>query len=82
MSYELSQFIIEKTFECLPRGYVRIGDKLNLRCPVCGDSKKSASKRRGWVYLSGKGNPSYHCFNCGANMSGMRFLELISGGSY
>lgn len=58
---------------------MRVGDKLNMRCPVCGDSRKSATKRRGWYYLK---NASFYCFNCSTGMSGMKFLELISGSKY
>jgi hypothetical protein len=35
-------------------------DRLNISCPICGDSLKSASKRRGNLYLK---NMMYICFN-------------------
>ena len=50
ISYEYQQFLHEKILEYLPKNFVRIGDKYNGRCPFCGDSKKSLSKKRGWVY--------------------------------
>ena len=79
LSYEYIQFLDQKILEFLPRNFVRVGDKLNGRCPICGDSKKSSRKRRGWVYLK---NASYYCFNCGTGLSGIKFLEYISGSSY
>lgn len=79
LSYEYIQFLNEKVLEYLPHNYVRIGDKLNMRCPICGDSKKSTTKRRGWYYMK---NASFYCFNCSTGMSGIKFLEFISGSSY
>lgn len=65
--------------EYLPASKVHVGDKYNFRCPICGDSKKSATKRRGWWYMQ---SCSFHCFNCGANLSGIKFLEHLSGNDY
>ena len=79
LSYEYVQFLNEKILEFLPPGYSRIGNKINLRCPICGDSHKSATKKRGWYYLH---NASYYCFNCSIGLSGIKFLEAISGSSY
>lgn len=36
----------------------------NLRCPYCGDSRKSLKKARGYIYFK-KGNWHYYCHNCG-----------------
>ena len=79
LSYEFIQFLNQKVLEFLPSGYVRVGDKLNMRCPLCGDSKKSATKKRGWWYNK---SGSYYCFNCSTGMSGINFLKAISGSSY
>jgi len=78
ISFEYRQFLNEKVMEYL-HNYVRIGDKLNFRCPLCGDSHKSATKKRGWWYMQ---SASYYCFNCGTGMSGIKFLESISGSAY
>ena len=41
------------------------GDYLwNFRCPYCGDSQKSRSKARGFVYRK-KNDLFYKCHNCG-----------------
>ena len=78
VSYEYQMFLRDKILEYLPKSFIRIGDKLNGRCPFCGDSKKSLTKKRGWVYP----NQTYHCFNCGINLSGLKLIEALSGTSY
>lgn len=58
-------------------------DGFNFRCPVCGDSKKSETKARGWL-LEGDGtNPfRFYCFNCQASESFREFLRRVSPGMY
>lgn len=51
--------------------------KANFRCPICHDSEKSKTKRRGWIYQNNGDNYlRYGCFNCNANMSFQRFLKM------
>ena len=52
--------------------------KINFRCPVCGDSKKSKSKTRGWL-LEDQKSQSFHffCHNCGASLSFKNFLKSV-----
>lgn len=52
--------------------------KINFRCPVCGDSKKSRSKTRGWLLEDPKAQ-SFHffCHNCGASLSFRNFLKSV-----
>jgi len=52
-------------------------DRLNFRCPLCGDSHKSEKKKRGWIifdkdYSDGK----YKCFNCNVGMSFTNFIKV------
>lgn len=51
--------------------------KLNFACPVCGDSQKKVSKKRGNLYLDTK---HYKCFNdgCMAYMSLGEFVAKMS----
>ena len=49
-------------------------DTANFRCPICGDSRQSATKARGYLY-SRKGKFSYSCKNCSASMSFKNFLR-------
>ena len=52
------------------------GDYLwNFRCPFCGDSKKSKSKARGYVYRT-KNDLFYKCHNCS---KGTNLANLILG---
>lgn len=79
LSYEYIQFLNEKIIQYLPQPNVRVGDKINFRCPCCGDSKKSTTKKRGWWYMR---SASFFCFNCGASMPGIKFLKMLSGADY
>lgn len=46
----------------------------NCRCPICGDSKKKVSKKRGNFY-NHENDILYKCFNCNASMSFGTFLK-------
>lgn len=46
----------------------------NFRCPICGDSQKTKSKTRGYIYER-KGSLFYRCHNCGAGMSLGNFIK-------
>lgn len=46
----------------------------NFRCPVCGDSKKSETKKRGWFYEK-QGTLNFACHNCSASSSFEKFLK-------
>ena len=80
LSYEHIAFLREKIPLYLPSSFKDVGGKYNGRCPFCGDSKKSSTKKRGWCYLSK--DCSYFCFNCGISMSGIKLLEALSGPDY
>ena len=79
MTDDFRDFINEKVLLYLPSNRIRRGDYWNFRCPICGDSKKNSRKKRGFFYLS---TSSYHCFNCDANMGGLKFLQAVSGSDY
>lgn len=79
LSYEYIHFLNEQILNYLPADKVRHGDKWNCRCMFCGDSKKSKTKKRFWFYTK---TASVYCFNCGIAMSGIKFLEAISGSSF
>lgn len=79
LSYDYKNFLNERVLQYLPTSFTRNGNKMNGRCPFCGDSKKSLSKKRGWYYFS---SSSYYCFNCGISMSGIKFLQALSGSDY
>jgi len=48
--------------------------KYNFRCNVCGDSKKSQRKKRGYI-LKYKSPWVYYCHNCGASMTASMWLK-------
>lgn len=64
-------------FECSLPGLYRSGDKWNARCIVCGDSKKTRSKKRFWILPSRRNIGKYtcKCFNCGYSASFSYFLK-------
>ena len=46
---------------------IKRGEKWQFRCNICGDSKKSKTKRRAWILKSKKGVWIFNCFNsCGS----------------
>jgi len=79
MDDDLKEFLAEKIWTFLPIGKKRQGSSIVTRCPICGDSKKNLSKKRG-NYSIDKG--VYHCFNCDVSMSGMQLLKTLSGSSF
>ena len=79
ISVDFRDWLNEKVISYLPKGSVRSGDKILCRCPLCGDSKKNSMKKRGYYYLR---TGSYHCFNCDANCTGMKLLQILSGDDY
>jgi len=56
----------------------RNGTHWLCRCPLCGDSKKSKSKKRFNLDYNG-GNPIFHCFNCGESGSYLEIYSIIKG---
>lgn len=65
ISYRLDGYVLKKD-----------GDSFlaNCRCPICGDSQKNTSKKRGYFFVEGEGL-LYKCWNCGISMSFDRFLK-------
>jgi len=53
-------------------------DSYNCRCPICGDSRKSRTKARGFFYKSENDNWRYKCHNCAVNMSFYQFIEQVA----
>jgi len=51
-----------------------VGDNWNFRCVVCGDSKKSQTKKRGWILVNGP-KITYYCHNCHYQKSILSFLK-------
>lgn len=77
--FELNQFLLAKILPLLPN-YIRRGHMLSFRCPICGDSKKNKTKRRGVLYTSPK--ISYYCFNCSVSLSGINLLKTLAHESF
>lgn len=56
--------------------------RINFRCPLCGDSKKSKVKARGWLMQSTNGSFNFHCYNCGVSLPFGKFLKEIDITAY
>ena len=78
LSWEYRQFLNEKIRQYLPAQRWQHGNKINFRCPICGDGKTS-HKHRAWWFDE---TASFYCWNQCGGMSGIRFLEYISGENY
>lgn len=66
--------VIEITRQLIPTKIYESGGNLNFRCVICNDSKKSKSKRRGWILFKGK-QITYYCFNCNHSQSFSSFVK-------
>ena len=53
----------------------------NFRCPICGDSQKSTTRARGFVFQV-KGKLVYKCHNCGTTCSFDTFLKNLDPALY
>jgi len=56
------------------------GTHFQTRCVLCGDSKKSPTKRRFHLDWN-KGNPMWHCFNCERSGSFIPLYAEVTGQS-
>ena len=50
----------------------------NFRCPFCGDSQKSKTKARGYLYQK-KTDLFYRCHNCGQSNTFSNFIKKLDG---
>ena len=67
------QIILNRSFKESYRRKLDIySDRINICCPICGDSATDIRKKRGNLYLN---SLSYHCYNCGAHMGINSFLH-------
>lgn len=53
----------------------------NCRCPICGDSQKKSSKKRGYFFETSD-HLSYKCHNCDASYSFDYFLKIYDPNLY
>ena len=53
----------------------------NFRCPYCGDSQKSRTKARGFVYRK-KNDLFYKCHNCGKGTTLGKLIQYLDSKTY
>ena len=62
--------------------FKRKGNNLcNFLCPYCGDSKKSQTKARGFVYQK-KNDLFYKCHNCGVGTTLGKLVQYVDSKTY
>lgn len=70
------QIILNRSFKESYRRKLDIySDRINICCPICGDSATDIRKKRGNLYLD---SLSYHCYNCGTHMGINSFLHRFN----
>ena len=60
----------------LPKFKRKSENLFNFRCPHCGDSQKSQTKARGFVYRK-KNDMFFKCHNCGVGQSLGNFIKFM-----
>ena len=71
----LEKYTVKEILRQMVEGSIHESNgNFNFRCILCGDSKKSKSKRRGWVLFDNE-KVTYHCFNCNDSMSFKKLLK-------
>lgn len=73
----LSEYVQEKVQD-YAGNIKRRGNTWQLKCPICGDSKKSTKKMRGMYYLK---TNSFHCFNEGCTCNGLNLVAHLASKS-
>ena len=60
----------------LPKFKKKSDTHWNFRCPHCGDSQKSSTKARGFIYQK-KNDLFYKCHNCGIGQSLGNLIKFL-----
>lgn len=68
----LKQVVVQQHSEPNKQMIKEMPGRLNLACPVCGDSHEDSTKKRGNLYWD---TLQYHCFNCGAHSDVYQLLK-------
>jgi len=72
----LTETILAKTFkDPNRRNIVTYDNRINFCCPVCGDSARTASKKRGNIFFD---KLFFKCFNCGHQSSLNKLCKQFS----
>jgi transcription elongation factor Elf1 len=77
-------FIEQQYIEKIKYRFEKLTEKnkvYQFRCPYCGDSQKSKSKARGYLYPIGD-TYNYRCHNCGKSISFLNFLKDTDSSQY
>lgn len=61
--------------------FAKRGNAYNFRCPICGDSKTSKFRARGYIYQK-SGKLLYRCHNCGYGTTFTSLLKRVNPALY
>ena len=68
----LKQIVVQQHSEPNKHMIKEMPGRLNLACPVCGDSHEDSTKKRGNLYWD---TLQYHCYNCGIHSNAYQLLK-------
>lgn len=80
LNLDLNSYMTDMVYELVPN-VKKHGNELIMKCPICGDSSKKKTLKRGHWYIN---EGMYYCFNGGCaagdghGMSGIKFLSLLA----
>ena len=77
----LERKYLSRIVSLVEQGKWKNDNTLNHRCPYCGDSKKSQTKARGFVYRK-KNDLFYKCHNCGVGTTLAKLIQYIDSKTY
>lgn len=64
------------------QNYEENNNVIIFRCPICGDSKKSKTKKRGYILSIESEKCRYYCHDCGINIHFVTFLREVNYSIY
>ena len=78
MDFKIDNSILERHIRTVLNTYYtdvfETSEYYNIRCNICGDSKKDKYKKRGFI-LKNKDPLVYFCHNCGVSTTAMKWMK-------
>ena len=68
----LKEIVVQQHSDSNKQMIKEMPGRLNIACPICGDSHDDSTKKRGNLYWD---TLQYHCYNCGAHSNAYQLLK-------